>query len=228
MKTGIIGAMEEEIERLTAGLEDVQEARVGAFVFYEGGLEGQPVVVVRSGVGKVNAAVTTLLLLQREVGRVIFVGVAGALEPALNVGDVVVSTDAVQHDVDVTALGYAPGEVPGELPAWEADESLREAALAAAAELDGVGVMAGRVVSGDQFIASADKAAALRAQYGAVCAEMEGASAAQVCAKWGVPFVIVRSISDTADGAAKVDFRTFTPLAAERAERVVRTMLRRL
>ncbi len=228
MKTGIIGAMEEEIEKLTAGLEDVQEARVGAFVFYEGRLEGQPVAVVRSGVGKVNAAVTTLLLLQREVGRVIFVGVAGALDPALNVGDVVVSTDAVQHDVDATALGYALGEVPGELPTWEADERLRDVALEAAAELGGVGVVAGRVASGDQFIASADKVAALRAQYGAACAEMEGASAAQVCAKWGVPFVIVRSISDTADGAAGADFRTFTPLAAERAERVVRTMLRRL
>ena len=166
MKTGIIGAMEEEIERLTAGLEDASETHVGAFIFYEGRLEGQPVAVVRSGVGKVNAAVTTLLLLQREVGRVIFVGVAGALDPALNVGDVVVSIDAVQHDVDATALGYALGEVPGELPTWEADERLRDVALEAAAELDGVGVVAGRVASGDQFIASADKVAALRAQYG--------------------------------------------------------------
>ena len=196
-------------------------------MFYEGELEGRPVVVVRSGIGKVNAAVTTLLLLQRGVERVVFVGVAGALDPALKVGDIVVSTDAVQHDVDATALGYAPGEVPGESPAWEADAALRGLALAAAA-LEGVGVVAGRVVSGDQFIASANKVAALRAAYGAACAEMEGASAAQVCAKWRVPFVIVRSISDTADGGAEVDFRTFTPLAAARAERVVRGMLQRL
>ena len=228
MKTGVIGAMAEEIERLKAGLEGVQEAHVGAFVFYEGRLEGRPVVVVRSGIGKVNAAVTTLLLLQRGVERVIFVGVAGALDPELKVGDIVVSTDAVQHDVDATALGYALGEVPGESPAWEADEALREAALAAAGELRGVGVRAGRVVSGDQFIASAEGAAALRARFRAACAEMEGASAAQVCAKWGVPFVIVRSISDTADGTANTDFRTFMPLAAARAEEVVRTMLRRL
>ena len=227
MKTGIIGAMAEEIERLTAGLVGASETQVGALTFYEGELEGRPVVVVRSGIGKVNAAVTTLLLLQRGVERVVFVGVAGALDPALKVGDIVVSTDAVQHDVDATALGYALGEVPGEALAWPADGALRALALEAAA-LEEVGVVAGRVVSGDQFIASVDKVAALRADYGAACAEMEGASAAQVCAKWGTPFVIVRSISDTADGEAGVDFRTFTPLAAARAERVVRGMLRRL
>jgi len=159
---------------------------------------------------------------------VLFTGVAGAVRPGLRVGDLVISKDAVQHDLDVRPLGYRLGEVPGETWSWSADARLAELALAAAAELRDVRAVLGRVASGDVFVADPARARALRATFGADCAEMEGAAAAQVCAKWGVPFVIIRSISDTADHEAQVDFRAFTPLAAARAKQVVRGILRRL
>lgn len=225
----IVGAMREEVERLHDGLEDTSELRRGPVTLHAGRLEGVDVLVAQCGIGKVNAAVTAQTLLAEGATSLVFTGVAGALAPDLRVGDVVVSTDAVQHDVDVTALGYAPGEVPGSGIAWEADPDLRAAAAAAAAEeLVGVRVVAGRVASADRFVADPAVAADLHGRFGAACAEMEGAAVAQVCARWNVPFVIVRSISDTADHEAGLDFRAFTELAASRAERVVRGLLRRL
>jgi adenosylhomocysteine nucleosidase len=224
----VVGAMREEVARLHDALEEPREVRRGPLTFYAGRLEGVEVLLAQCGIGKVNAAMTAQTLLLEGAGRLVFTGVAGALAPELRVGDVVVSTDAVQHDVDVGPLGYAPGEVPGSGLAWEADAALREAATAAAEEVTDVRVVAGRVASADRFVADPDVAADLHRRFGAACAEMEGAAVAQVCARWDVPFVIVRSISDTADHAAGVDFRSFTELAASRAERVVRGLLRRL
>lgn len=220
--------MHEELEALLADVEDGRREELGPFAVTYGRLEGRPVVLAHCGIGKVNAAVLAQALLARGVSRLIFTGVAGAVREGLRVGDLVVSTDAIQHDVDVTPLGYRLGEVPGEPLAWPADERLRELALSAAAELEDVQVVSGRVASGDQFIADGGRVRELRERFGAACAEMEGAAVAQVCAKWGVPYVIIRCISDTADHAAHVDFRSFTPLAAARAKRVVRGILRRL
>ncbi|CAN5603526.1 5'-methylthioadenosine/adenosylhomocysteine nucleosidase [soil metagenome] len=228
MRIGIIGAMDEAMACMRDALAGAEEQLGGGFTLYRGELEGKEVVVSKSGIGKVNAAVSTQCLLLEGVDAVIFTGVAGALDPELGVGDLVVSTDLVQHDVDVSALGYALGEVPGEGLAWAADARLHELALAAAREAPDVQVKAGRIVSGDQFIADAAKVRWLRRTFGAVCAEMEGASAAQVCARYRVPFVVVRSISDAADDHAEGDFRAFAELAAFQAERVVRAMLRRL
>lgn len=230
---GVIGAMDEEVEALVASLSEGHEVRRGPFTLHAGRLEGRRVIVAKCGIGKVNAAALTQSLLAEGVAAVVFTGVAGATEPGLAVGDVVVSTDAVQHDVDVTALGYALAEVPGDGVAWQADPELVAAAVRAAREVaaeagSGASVREGRVASGDRFIASAERAAWLRDVLGAACAEMEGAAVAQICHKWGVPFVIVRSISDTADHDAHTDFRAFTRLAADRAEQVVRKMLRRL
>lgn len=224
----VMGAMPEEVVRLRNALERPIELRRGPITLHGGRLEGVAVLVAQCGIGKVNAAVTTQTLMLEGVSRLVFTGVAGALAPDLRVGDVVISTDAVQHDVDVAALGYAPGEVPGSGAAWQADATLLEAAAAAADDLGEVRVVRGRIASGDRFVADAVLGATLRQRFGAVCAEMEGAAVAQVCAQWGVPFVIVRSISDTADHAASVDFRAFTELAAARAEQVVRGLLRRL
>ena len=229
----MIGAMEEEVEALVAALEAPEQRRRGPFRLHEGRLETQRVMVAECGVGKSNAAALTQAMLDAGVAAVIFTGVAGAVQPDLAVGDVVVSVDAVQHDVDVSPLGYALGEVPEDGTYWAADQRLIDAALAAAREAaadDPVpsAVVTGRIASGDAFIASPEKVAWLRATFDAACTEMEGAAVAQVCAKWGVPFVIVRSISDTADQEAHVDFRSFPRLAAARAERVVRGMLRRL
>jgi len=226
--TAVIGAMDEELEALLVDLEERREGSHGPFAVHFGRLEGRSVALARCGVGKVNAAALTQAVLTLGAARVVFTGVAGALRPGLEVGDVVISKDAVQHDLDVRPLGYRLGEVPGEAWSWEADPHLAELALAAAGELEGVHAVLGRVASGDVFVADPVRARALRDTFAADCAEMEGAAAAQVCAKWGVPFVIIRSISDTADHDAQVDFRSFTPLAAARAKQVVRGILRRL
>lgn len=227
-RTAVIGAMDEEVEALLAGLVDRRTVALGPFEAQLGTLEGKAVAVARCGIGKVNAAALCTALLLAGAERVVFTGVAGAVDERLRVGDLVVASDAVQHDVDVTALGYAVGEVPGDGVAWPADPSLRDLALAAAGEIDGVGVHLGRIASGDRFVADPQRVAWIRDAFGALCAEMEGAAVAQVCARWGVPYAVVRSISDTADGAAGTDFRSFTPLAAGRAKRVVRGILRRL
>lgn len=225
--TGIIGAMPEELEALLSDLAEARAERVGPFTLHRGGLEGKPVLIAQCGVGKVNAAALTQLMLLEGAGRIIFTGVAGAVDSGLEVGDIVVSSDAVQHDVDVTALEYAPGKVPGEAHSWQADETLQKLALEAAREA-GFRAVRGRVVSGDQFIADAARVRWLRETFDALCAEMEGAAVAQVCAKWGVPFVIIRSISDAADHQAHADFRAFTVLAAQRAKALVRGMLKEI
>lgn len=219
--------MTEELEALRDGLRGARSRTVGPFELFEGTLEGREVLLAECGVGKVNAAALTQAMLTAGGRILLFTGVAGGLDPELRPGDVVVSRDALQHDVDVTALGYAPAEVPGQPVAWAAAPWLHDTALEVAREaLPNVRVRSGRVASGDRFVANPAERQALRDRFGAACAEMEGAAAAQVCARWGVPWVIVRSISDTADGDASSDFRTFTRHAAGQAERVVRGSLR--
>lgn len=224
----IMGAMDEEIELLLADLQEREDLSFPGVTLHKGVLDGVAVLLTRGGIGKVNAAMTTTYLVMQGAKQVIFTGVAGGVHPELKVGDIVVSTDLVQHDVDVQALGYDLGTVPGESPAWEADPHLRELALQAAADIAGVQVRAGRIASGDQFIASQEGVQHLWKTFGAACAEMEGAAVAQVCAKAGLPFVVIRSVSDTADHSANVDYRTFMPLVARHAKQVVRGMLARL
>ncbi len=223
----VVGAMPEEVDRLAAGLGGAERLAAGPYRAARGVLEGASVVVAECGIGKVNAAALTQYLVSLGVGAVVLTGVAGALDPELRVGDVVIGVDAVQHDVDVTGLGYARGEVPGTGAVFASDPGLVDLAEEAARDLDGVRVVKGRVASGDLFVADPSVGARIRREFGAVCAEMEGAACAQVCAAWGVPFVVLRSISDTADHAAEVDFRSFTLLAATRAEALVRGLLRR-
>jgi adenosylhomocysteine nucleosidase len=224
----ILGAMPEEIVALVSALNERSESLAGGFGIHAGELEGKPVLVVRCGIGKVNAAAVAQLLVLRQPRALIFTGVAGAVDPGLQVGDIVVASDALQHDVDVTALGYEPGLVPGEPLSWSSDPHLVELAVSSAAELTDVRVVTGRVVSGDQFVADRRRKASLQKRFGASCVEMEGAAVAQVCSRAGVPFVIIRSISDSADHDAQVSFREFTELAAGRAKRLVREMVRRL
>lgn len=226
--TAVIGAMREEVEKLESSLLEAKEGGAGPFRWLEGTLEGASVLLAECGIGKVNAAALTQALLIRGATRVVFTGVAGAVHPDLKVGDIVIASDAVQHDVDVTGLGYEPGEVPGSGLSWGADPHLVATAEEAASGVLGVQVRVGRVASGDTFLASAAAAARLRSEFGAVCAEMEGGAVAQVCARWGVPFVIIRSISDSADHGANVDFRKFTRVAAANADLVVRRLLRQL
>lgn len=228
MRIGIIGAMDEEIALYMEAMSQTTTTVKAGMTYYSGQLEGNDVVLCKSGVGKVNAAVTTQILIdQFQVKRVIFTGVAGAVHPELNIGDIVVSTDCIQHDMDVTPLGFAPGQIPyTEQWIWKADQTLMEKAVEAGKELEaGVQVVTGRILSGDQFVASREKVAALYEQFGAHCTEMEGAAVAQVCAMNSIPFVVVRSMSDKADGSAHVNFVEFTKLASQRSFAIVSKML---
>lgn len=228
MRIGIIGAMDEEIALYLEAMQQTKQTVKAGITYYEGQMEGKEVVLCKSGVGKVNAAVTTQILIDTfQVDRVIFTGVAGAVHPALNIGDIVVSTDCIQHDIDVSPLGFAPGQIPfTEQWVWKADEELMQQAIAAGQKLEAdVQVVSGRILSGDQFVASREKVQWLYEQFEAHCTEMEGASVGQVCAMNDVPFVVVRSMSDKADGSAHVNFVEFTKLASERSYAIVRNML---
>lgn len=228
MRIGIIGAMDEEIALYLDGMSGTQESTKAGITYYEGQLGGKTVVVCKSGVGKVNASVCTQILIdQYKVEQVIFTGVAGAVRPDLNIGDIVVSTDCVQHDVDVTALGFVPGQIPfTDKWVWTADSKLQELAVEAGKTIDeGVQVVTGRILSGDQFVADREKVQWLYQQFDAACTEMEGAAVGAVCSMNEIPFVVVRSMSDKADGSAHVNFVEFTKLASKRSFEMVTKIL---
>lgn len=229
-KIGVIGAMKEEIELFHGHMQQPAESVKAGITFFEGEFQGKPIVLCKSGVGKVNAAVTTQLLIDTfGVEAIVFTGVAGAVDPSLEVGDIVVSTECLQHDMDVTALGFPRGTIPYEdTSLFVADEALRMLAMEAAGGLFPGRVKAGRVLSGDQFIASRETVGQLYRELGGSCTEMEGAAVAQVCSMNRLPFVVIRSMSDKADGSAHVNFAEFTVQASEHSYRIVEQMLRRL
>jgi len=230
IKIGLIGAMAEEIELIERDLQKAETSVYAGIAFHEGELHGCRVVLCKSGVGKVNAAVCTQLLIDRfGVTGVVFTGVAGALDPELDIGDIVISTDCMQHDMDVTALGFAKGVIPfAEQSEFSADPELVELAWRESEALFGKRVRKGRVLSGDRFVADRDEVRRLRGEFGGACVEMEGAAVAQVCAMNGIPFVIIRSMSDRADGSAHVDFTEFTRLAADHSYQLVSRIMQRL
>jgi len=220
---GLIGAMDEEIELLLAGMEQSEEITRTGIRYVTGTFQGKSVVVCKSGVGKVNAAVTTQILIDHfGVSKVLFTGVAGAVHPDLNIGDIVISTECIQHDMDVSALGYPRGVIPyQEISAFPANKQLVDLAEQACREISNGNYKLGKVLSGDQFIASRDTVASLREELDGACVEMEGASVAQVCYMNGVPFVIIRSMSDKADGSAHVNFAEFTIEASQRSHAIL-------
>ncbi|MBQ5316898.1 MAG: 5'-methylthioadenosine/adenosylhomocysteine nucleosidase [Oscillospiraceae bacterium] len=206
---GIIGAMDEEVSKLIAKADITAAEDVAGMTFHTGKLAGADAVIVRCGVGKVNAGICTQLLISRyNAAHVINTGFAGSLSHDLGIGDIVVSTDAVQHDLDATGLGFKKGEIPFTgMSSFTADRALVTAACKVISEnLPDVRVFSGRICSGDQFIS--DKAAKERicADFGGLCCEMEGAAVAQVCCLNHIPFIILRAISDSADEAAGEDF----------------------
>jgi adenosylhomocysteine nucleosidase len=227
---GLIGAMEEEVERFVLRMEGAAETVKAGIGFREGEWNGKRVIVCKCGVGKVNAAVCTQILIDSfGVEAVLFTGVAGALHPELNIGDIVVSTDCMQHDMDVTALGFAKGIIPFAADSvFPASPPLVEAAKTAGEALYPGVTRSGRILSGDVFVASRDKVAELHQELEGVCVEMEGAAVAQVCHLNQIPFVILRSMSDKADGSAHINFPEFTKLAAERSAAIVERMLHQL
>lgn len=224
---GLIGAMDEEIALLLDSMENRQTTVKAGINYYSGDIFGKPAVLCKSGVGKVNAAVTTQILLDTfGVSKVLFTGVAGAVHPGLNIGDIVISSHCIQHDMDATALGYPKGVIPyQEVSTFAADKVLVKLAEQACSELKQHSIT-GIVLSGDQFIASSAAVADLREQLNGACAEMEGAAVAQVCSMNAAPFVIIRSMSDKADGSAHANYRDFTIMASQRSHAILEYMLK--
>ncbi|ANS78006.1 5'-methylthioadenosine nucleosidase [Serinicoccus hydrothermalis] len=225
----ILGAIETEVADNRSLLEDPVELRAGHLAVHQGRLHGVEVLLARCGVGKVNGAMATTLLRSAGATSLLFTGVAGGVAPAQRVGDLVVATDLVQHDVDVTALGRPPGQLLGEPRSWPADRAMSERLLAAAdacAARDRRQVHEGRIASGDQFVASAPRAAAIHTDFGALCVEMEGAAVAQAATTLGMPFAVLRALSDTADHGAAQDFPAFLVGSARLMADVVQHYLR--
>lgn len=227
-KIGIIGAMELEVETLKAHLTDLTITTKANMEFNEGKLGDVSVVVVRSGIGKVNAALCVQILVDHfSVTHIMNTGVAGSLKAELNIGDIVISTDAVYHDVDVQIFGYQLGEVP-QLGTREflADPTLIEKAKSSCQLVNpDVSVVTGRVVSGDQFISSKEVKERIIKNFDGYCTEMEGAAIAQASYLNHIPFVIIRAISDKADDSAEMDYPTFERQAAEHCARLVENLV---
>lgn len=228
-KIGIIGAMDEEVDILV-DLMDVKETiEKASLKFYQGNLEGKDIVLVRCGIGKVNSALCAQILISElKVDAVVNTGVAGALNSELDVQDIVISTDAIQYDVDATAFGYKKGIIPRmENSVFEADERLINAAYKSSTEeVKNHKVVKGRVVTGDIFISSKELKDQLVNDFDAYCGEMEGAAIAHVCCLNNTPFVIIRAMSDKADGSAEVTYEEFVVDAAHNSKDIVLKMLK--
>lgn len=224
---GIIGSMDAEIEHYLRNSEPIRETGWNGISFYEAGLFGKDTVIVKSGVGKVFAAmVCERLIDEYNPGAVVFTGVAGALNRDLDIGDVVLSKVCIQHDLDAEALGFPRGEIPyTHLREFKADETLLD--IAEGTKLRGNKVIAGRILTGDQFITKKEmnEHKYLTEELHGDAIEMEGGSVAQVCTINKTPFIIVRTITDKADGSAAADFNTFLTVVARNSFNVVKNLL---
>ena len=224
--TGVIGAMDNEIALLRENMQIQSTETITGMTFYAGSLNGHPMVLVQCGVGKVCAAICAqTLILRYGVKRVINLGVAGALDKHVNVGDIVISTDVVQHDFETGTLAVKHRDIPA-TKIFQADADLHKRALEAAKSVAAkVNVFEGRICSGDQFIAGHAKKKAITDRFGGFCCEMEGAAIAQTCGMNEVPFVIIRAISDKADDSGEISFAAFANAVARRSAAIVSHML---
>lgn len=230
-KIGIIGAMELEVAELKSKAEVKNVVEKAGMKFHEGTLNGKDVVIVQCGIGKVNAGMCVQILADLfNVDAVINTGVAGSLRAEINIGDIVVSTDACEHDMDVSGLGYEPGIIPQmETSFFKADRTLVELAKAVCAEVNPeIGVYEGRVVSGDQFISDGDTKDRLIKLFSGSCAEMEGAAIAHAAFLNKIPYVVLRAISDKADGSAHMDYPEFERAAAAHCAKLVENLVTRI
>lgn len=230
-RLGIIGAMQVEVETLVGRMENCRSIQKAGSVFYSGTLEGVDAVVVQCGVGKVNAALCAQILCDCfDVAYIVNTGVAGSLDAALDIGDLVVSRDAMYHDFDCGVFGtYVPGQVPGfDVVSFPADDELIQCAFAAAEQVNPGHTKIGRVASGDQFICRREQKERIISVTGAMCTEMEGAGIAQAAYRNGVPYVILRAISDKVDDSSEMDYPTFEKIAAHRCAQVILCLARLL
>ena len=229
-KLGIIGAMQVEVEILLSAMNNKVEKTIAGSTFYEGTLENLEVVVVQCGVGKVNAALCAQILCDCfHVTHLVYTGIAGSLCADLDIGDLVVSTDAMYHDFDCVHFGYPYGKVPGmDVTSFPADEAMIGYAFDAAEAVNPGHTKKGRVASGDQFVAVKELKEKIIANTQGLCTEMEGTSIAQTAYRNGLPFVILRAISDKADDSAEMDYPTFERIAAHRCAEVTKNLAKQL
>ncbi|OUO98269.1 5'-methylthioadenosine/S-adenosylhomocysteine nucleosidase [Drancourtella sp. An210] len=221
---GIIGAMEEEVAELKRRMEIEEVSEVASMSFYRGKLEDKEVVIVRSGIGKVNAAVCAQILIDRfHVDTLINTGIAGSLDAQIDIGDMVISTDAVEHDMDASAFGDPVGQIPQmDTFSFPADEKLVKLAKEVNERINpDIHTWTGRIVSGDQFVASNQVKERLVTFFGAKCTEMEGAAIAHTAYLNKISCVIIRAISDKADNSAEMDYPAFEELAIRHSVRLV-------
>ncbi|MHC3758795.1 5'-methylthioadenosine/S-adenosylhomocysteine nucleosidase [Staphylococcus succinus] len=224
---GIIGAMEEEVAILKDKLIELEEINIAHVIFYKGKLQGKEVVLTQSGIGKVNVAISTTLLIEKfKPELVINTGSAGALDTSLNVGDVVVSDTVSYHDADARAFGYQLGQIP-QMPAeFTADKQLYDKAIIAINEQNLV-AKTGLIVSGDSFIGTSEQRLQIKTNFPqAMAAEMEATAIAQTCYQFNLPFIITRAISDLADGDAGITFDAFLEKAAISSSEIVESLIK--
>lgn len=228
-KIGIIGAMDEEIEILKGFMEIDDEVNIAGMIFYTGKLQNKNVILVRSGIGKVNAAVCTQVLVSNfNVSRIINTGVGGAIHEDLDVGDIVISSDVIEHDFDATSFGHNLGEIPRmDTYIFEADKNLIDIAFKASKnETVKHKTMIGRILSGDVFVACPNKKEFLWRNFEGYCTEMEGAAIGHTSYLNNIPFVIIRAISDKADGTAHTNFNEFVLEAAKNSSNIVKNIIK--
>ncbi|GIM29326.1 5'-methylthioadenosine/S-adenosylhomocysteine nucleosidase [Clostridium polyendosporum] len=230
MIIGIIGAMSEELEILLKDMNLKKSETKANMTFHEGNLWGKDVVAVVCGIGKVNAAICTQILISEyNVDNIINVGVAGGIGKDIYPGDVVIADSLVQHDVDTTVFGDKYGQIPRlDTFDFKCDSKLIEVAQQACKELSEIKSFTGRIVTGDQFIASIEKIQWLASEFEAFACEMEGGSIAHVCYLNQVPFVVIRSISDNANNGAHMDFQKFIPIGVKNSTTILKTMIEKM
>ena len=225
---GIIGAMEEEVAALKEDMDIQETVEQASMVFCKGKLCGKDVVVVRSGIGKVNAGICAQILVDRfRADMLINTGIAGSLDARIDIGDMVISTDALHHDMDATIFGDAIGQIPRmDTLAFPADEELvQKAAKANEKANPDIRTFTGRVASGDLFISSGEAKEKIVENFHPLCVEMEGAGIAQAAYLNKVSYVIIRAISDKADNSATMDYPTFERQAIAHSVRLMKELL---
>ena len=227
MKIGILGAMDQEVALLQASLDNPEVVEWKHLTFYTGSLHGVEVVVVKCGIGKVAAAVATTALVDRFApDYVVNTGSAGGFDTDLNIGDLVIATSVLHHDIDITHFGYALGQAAGMPATYESDETLILAAEQAAEQSLDVTTKRGLICTGDSFVGSDEAAARLREAFPTMAAvEMEGAAIAQTCFMLSTPFLVIRSLSDIAGKTSTVSFQSYLEKAAKHSAELVMQMI---
>ena len=230
MKAGIIGAMEPEVAILKGQLTNPEVTKIAGFTFYQGQLNGDDVVIVQSGIGKVAAALATALLIDKfSPDYVVNTGSAGGFDQSLKVGDIVVSSEVRYHDVNLTVFGYEIGQLPANPAAFIPHPTLVEAAKKGIEKLDNINTLVGLITTGDTFMTADEDIAKARANFPTMAAvEMEGAAIAQTCHKFDVPFVVIRSMSDIAGKESPSSFEAYLETASVNSSQLVLNMLAEL